>query len=66
MARFSLALGDALDPTVQARTLAEDIAERRFVHEGHLAMAFLDAAVEPDRVFDAGSHRAFKLLERIA
>ena len=63
VARFSIALGDAIDPTVQANTIAQLLGDCRYLHEGHIATAVLEQAVQPERIFDVGSMNAFKALQ---
>ena len=62
--RFALALADAFHPETQAKVITDRLADMRFCHAGHVALSFLEAAVEPDQVFDMGSSNAFALLER--
>lgn len=62
IARFSLAIGDALDPCIQAEAIAKNLADMRYAHIGHVAVEYLEAAVGPNRHFDTGSGRAFDLL----
>jgi hypothetical protein len=71
LARFSLALGDALDPRIQAEALAQNLVNTRFMHNGPVSIIngyydpalFLQTAVEPNRTFDRGSDPAFRMLE---
>lgn len=60
--RFALALGDAVNPETQADVITQKLAGMRFCNAGHVALAYLEAAVEPDAVFDLGSSNAFDLL----
>lgn len=62
VARFSIALGESLRPEKQADRIIETLAGHRMAHEGHIAMACLEAASESEAIFDQGSDNAFAML----
>jgi hypothetical protein len=63
IARFSLALGDALHPDRQAEIIEKRLRDARFISEGRVAYLALEETIAPDRVFDEGSAPVFAMLE---
>lgn len=65
VARFSVALGDALKPEVRASAIVESLeGDRRFVVPGEFAFRTLERTTEPDTRFDVGYTRAFSAVSR--
>ncbi len=63
IARFSLALGDALHPDRQADIIERRLRDDRFITEGRVAYLALEETMAPDRVYDEGDARVFASLE---
>lgn len=62
IARFSIALGEALRPERRADRIVEILVDRGMHHDGHIAMACLEAATESRTVFDRGYSMPFEML----
>jgi hypothetical protein len=63
IARFSLALGDALHPDHQADIIERRFREERFITEGRVAYVALEETMAPDRVYDECDARVFASFE---
>lgn len=59
VARFSLALGDAIAPERWKAAVLTALDDHRFLSEGYVSFATLGEAVGADRYFDAGNAKAF-------
>lgn len=63
IARFALALGDALHPQHQADIIERHLEDARFISEGHVAYLALEETMAPDRFYDQGSATVFAMLD---
>jgi len=61
--RFSVALGDALDPNVQAKAIIEHAREVQYFNSGAIAFRILADVVEAEILFDRGNRRVFRSLQ---
>jgi hypothetical protein len=64
VARFSVALGDALHPDVQAEALEELYQQFNVFSPGRIAVISIQHAMEPDRVYDQGQDSVFELVSK--
>jgi hypothetical protein len=60
--RFGAALGDALNPQLQAQAVLEHVQECRYHSSDAIAVRVLEKATEPSTLFDEGHEDAFQAL----
>lgn len=62
VARFSVTLGDALDPILEKQIIEDILAAQRMYSKGVEAYYMLDHVLRPQVTFDTGTQAAFKIL----